>query len=306
MKLSVIIPTFNGENKILNLLYSLEKQTYKDFEVIIIIDGSTDNTKQILEKYLNNHKSIRIIEQNNQGRAVVRNNGVKYANGDLLLFIDDDMVLVENCIYIHVEHHKNFPNSILTGVQCENKIKCKTDFQSYKAYLSEKWNNVLKTLMGKPLPKENIFITAANFSISKETFIKLDGFDERLKDIEDYDLAIRAFEKDIPLYFDFNAFAWHNEEITCLSYINRQREYSKMYNKLLIMKPLLYSKHKIRNLSKLNGFKEVIIIIFTFKFWIWSVDKFNWLIILPKRLRYKIYDIIILANGVYYKNNKKD
>lgn len=300
MNASIIIPTYNGKNKILTLLNSLEQQTYKDFEVIIVIDGSTDNTKELLESHQFYFHSIRIIEQPNQGRSKVRNNGAKHANGELLIFFDDDMTPFKDCVEKHIAHHQKYSNSIVTGGLGEDESQCSSDIQKYKAYLSKKWSLPLIQLSGRPLNKENIFITAANFSISQKLFFELGGFDENLTDVEDYDLAIRAFQAKVPLFYNHEAFAWHNDQITCLSYIKRQREYANMQKKLLLLKPFLYNAFSARVVIMPTGIKAIIFKIFTYKFWIWTVDHFNWLRIFPKRLRYKIYDLIITSNGVYY------
>ena len=82
---SVIIPTYNGKQRIGNVLESLVKQTYHDFEILILIDGSTDGTGEYLQQ--NNFGSeLAIYSQENKGRAAIRNKGAKKASGHLLLF----------------------------------------------------------------------------------------------------------------------------------------------------------------------------------------------------------------------------
>jgi len=84
---SVIIPTYNGERYILQAVKSVLSQTYKNYEIIVIDDGSTDNTKQVLQPY---QHLIRYIYQKNQGAAIARNHGCRIAKGEFLAFLDGD------------------------------------------------------------------------------------------------------------------------------------------------------------------------------------------------------------------------
>lgn len=90
IKISIIIPSYNVEKYIKECLDSLINQTFKDFEIIVVDDGSSDNTINILKKYQTMHSNIKIIQQENQYAGVARNNGMKHAQGDYLLFLDSD------------------------------------------------------------------------------------------------------------------------------------------------------------------------------------------------------------------------
>lgn len=88
-KFSIIIPVYNVEKFLEKCLNSILNQDYDDYEVIVINDGSTDNSRNILKNYENN-KKITIIDEENQGLSAARNNGIKKAKGDYLLFVDSD------------------------------------------------------------------------------------------------------------------------------------------------------------------------------------------------------------------------
>lgn len=92
LKVSVIIPTFNEESVIENCINSLLKQSLKDYEVIVVDDGSTDNALQILEKI----ESIKVLKQNHNGPGSARNLGAENAQGEILVFVDADMEFDEN------------------------------------------------------------------------------------------------------------------------------------------------------------------------------------------------------------------
>jgi len=91
MKISVIIPTYNEENHISECLDSLSTQTYQDYEVIVVDDGSTDKTVSIIKS-----KRIKVLSQEHLGAGSARNLGSKNAKGEILVFIDADMIVSQN------------------------------------------------------------------------------------------------------------------------------------------------------------------------------------------------------------------
>lgn len=90
MKVSIIVPVYNTEAYLERCLKSLVNQTLKDIEIICIDDGSKDNSVAILKKYSQLDKRIKIIEQENLGVSVARNNGLKLATGEYIGFVDSN------------------------------------------------------------------------------------------------------------------------------------------------------------------------------------------------------------------------
>ena len=87
---SVICPTYNSENYIKKNFYSLLSQSYQNFEVIYIDDGSTDNTVNVLKKLIQNHNNFKLFEKNHEGPGSARNFGINKSNGEWVSFIDSD------------------------------------------------------------------------------------------------------------------------------------------------------------------------------------------------------------------------
>jgi glycosyltransferase involved in cell wall biosynthesis len=302
-KISVIVPSYNGAQKLPNILGALAQQTYDDFETIVVIDGSVDESEKILRETDFGLKNLKIIIQKNGGRSVSRNRGAQAAAGDLLIFFDDDMRPIPECVALHCKHQQNYLNTILVGNQLEDFAVLGADFQHFKAYLSRKWGSNLPQKTEIIDPKKP-FITAANFSISKNLFFQLAGFDERLTDAEDFDLAVKASLAHIPIYYNAQAVAWHDDFITCKSYILRLKQYQAAQTRLKELKPEIYQIFNQYDFNEIGWFKKIIYSIFAQKFWVQSIDKFNWLKILPKTLRYRLYDLITTGLAVYFPNRK--
>lgn len=114
IKISIIIPIYNMQNYLKKCIESLLKQTLKEFEVICIDDGSTDNSLEIINSYIAKDKRIKLISQQNQGQGVARNNGIDIAQGEYLVFLDPDDWLNE---YALEKIYKKFEDTSCQIVQ---------------------------------------------------------------------------------------------------------------------------------------------------------------------------------------------
>lgn len=90
MKISIIIPVYNSEKYVARCINSILAQTYSDFELILINDGSKDNSLDVLKNYEQKDKRIKVINQKNMGVAVTRNKGIELASGEYIALIDND------------------------------------------------------------------------------------------------------------------------------------------------------------------------------------------------------------------------
>ena len=183
MKLSIIIPVYNSEKYLDKCLSSIINQKYRNIEIIIINDGSKDNSKKIIEKYLeNNKKIIKYIEQENSGQAHARNQGLKIATGDLITFVDsDDYVLPE----IYEEMIKTLTATNVDIVACD-------------VYLETEQNN--KRTIYQATKFDNLFNSSVSLwnKIFKKDILKNTEFLEGIW-YEDYNFFIKICLKN-PTY----------------------------------------------------------------------------------------------------------
>ena len=119
-KISVIIPTYNREHTILNSVKSVLNQTYQNFEIIVVDDGSSDNTIDLLKK-LNSDKIKVIVNETNKGAPYSRNRGIDLATGEYIAFQDSDDIWFEKklevCLKAIKEHDADF---VFHQVICDN------------------------------------------------------------------------------------------------------------------------------------------------------------------------------------------
>ena len=99
-KLSIIVPVYNVERYIRFCVESIFRQGLDDadFELILVNDGTQDNSFGVIADIIEKHQNIKILEQKNSGPSVARNNGIKQAVGTYLLFVDSDDLLIDNCL----------------------------------------------------------------------------------------------------------------------------------------------------------------------------------------------------------------
>ncbi|MFH1612729.1 MAG: glycosyltransferase [bacterium] len=199
-KISVIIPTYNAAQYIEKSLKSVLNQTYKDFEIIIVDDGSTDNTKEVLKPYLS---SIIYIYQQNKKQAFARNIAIKKAQGDYIAFLDADDFWLPETLEIQKLSLDLYPEiAMVFGNIIEFDEKGNFEIGGIKKeelHIFEKSNNInfnnkkIEIFYGnvfKYLFKGN-FVPIMTVMIRKTISEKIGNFDEQMVLAEDYDMWLR-------------------------------------------------------------------------------------------------------------------
>ncbi|MFZ4401908.1 MAG: glycosyltransferase family 2 protein [Bacteroidales bacterium] len=196
--ISIIIPSYNRANLITETLESVSKQTYKNWECLVVDDGSTDGTQSIIYDYVKKDSRFHFFQRNNdpKGAPSCRNIGIENANGDFIVFLDSDDLIIDVCL--------------------ENRIKVINENPNYDFWVfrtgmfTDKIGDTEKTW--NILHKENIdlirFIIQDNpwsptGPIWRNSTIKIiGGFDEYALSSQDWELHIRALLIDLK-YFKY-------------------------------------------------------------------------------------------------------
>ncbi len=197
--ISVVIAMYNAMDVIEPCLKSIYSSNYKDFEVIIVDDGSTDNSVDIVKKY-----PCRLIElDKNSGPATARNVGVENSRGDIIFFVDSDTEMDENALQEAANTFKENPD--IYGVVGISGIK------SLRKGLAPNYNALENYYyISKGNGKYVNFFSTQFGSIKKDIFNEVGGFDENFKsaDIEDIEFGSRIPEGKI--YANKNIIIGHN------------------------------------------------------------------------------------------------
>ena len=116
--ISIIMPTYNKSSFLKLTLAGFTMQTEKDFEIVLVNDGSTDDTEEVVEKYID-LLNIKYIKTENRGRSAARNTALEEAIGEYLLFCDDDRIPDKNFVKSHSEFLLHHPDKISIGMKKE-------------------------------------------------------------------------------------------------------------------------------------------------------------------------------------------
>ena len=133
--ITVFTPTYNRKKELKNLYNSLKQQTYKDFEWIIVDDGSTDGTSEFIRKIVSNDTRIKYFIQKNGGKHTAFNNGIKKSTGEVFICVDSDDTLVKNALeFINETYIKYKNNKSICGFVFQKGYDTSTPlFRSYKS-----------------------------------------------------------------------------------------------------------------------------------------------------------------------------
>lgn len=181
---SVVIPVYNGERFLRESLESVFSQTFRDYEIVCVDDGSTDGSSALLQQY---GARVRVIQQANSGQSAARNEGVRHATGAFVAFLDQDdrwypSKLAQQVTVLHAE-----PDVVL--VHCNyDRMDGDGRVLVAGAALAEQ-ASALASPLGRLIGEALVFPSA--MMVRRDVFQGVGGFDPELRGFEDFDLVAR-------------------------------------------------------------------------------------------------------------------
>lgn len=187
-KISIVMPNYNKASFVDSAIQSVLNQTYTHFELIIIDDGSTDNSVEIINSIKDNR--IKLIKQKNSGAAVARNNGIKNAQYDYIAFLDSDDIWLPWFLEKMNSLIIQFPEA---GAYCCNYLKEKVELnKDYSKYYSDNSDDYLIDNYFNSVLYGSESMTASTTVVKKEVFKKCGAFPVGLNNWEDFDMWLRV------------------------------------------------------------------------------------------------------------------
>lgn len=204
MKYSFIVPVYNRPEEVDELLDSLTKQKYTDFEVIIVEDGSDKDCKAIVEKYIK-QLDIKYFMKANSGPGQSRNYGAERAQGKYLIVLDSDVVVPQDYLQAVETELKNNPTDAFGGPD-----KAHLSFTDIQKAISYSMTSFFTTggIRGGKKKLDKFYPRSFNMGIRKDVYMALNGF-SKMRFGEDIDFSIRIFKSNYRCRLFPEAWVWH-------------------------------------------------------------------------------------------------
>jgi len=180
--ITVIVPTYNRADLIGETLESVAAQTFTDWECIVVDDGSTDNTREVVERFIARDPRFRYVRQENSSAASARNHGVRLARGEFIAFLDSDDLFTPDRLEWQIAALRNEPRAVLAYGQTYN---FRTGHESEgKLYQANRPKKPSGWAFEQLIACSSIYSPMVRASVVRE----LGGFDLSLPSAEDWDM----------------------------------------------------------------------------------------------------------------------
>ncbi len=215
MKISVVIPTYNRRDTLAGCLATVFDQDLPpdQYEVVVVVDGSTDGTIEMLASSRHQGARLIVVEQENRGQTAALNTGVRAAQGDIVLFLDDDLLCDRGLLSAHASAHASAATSgapSLVFGQMQAPHEGQLSFAERCNF--EESEQVCTRFLDDPLPKwPHDALMGPHCSIPQAVFLESGGYDEKSfpRRGEDRDLGLRLWKMGVTFRFEPRAVTSH-------------------------------------------------------------------------------------------------
>ncbi len=221
-KVSIIIPIFNEEFYLEETLLSVTELNYDNYEIIVINDGSTDNSLQIIEKIAKSHPIKIINNKKNEGKAAALNRAVKYAESEVILFLDADAIPEVNILSHIMPHFDTKRVAAVTGnprVRNVSSLLCCLQMLEFTSIISLMRRS--QNLWGALMTVSGVIV-----AVSKKALLDVGGFKPNMS-TEDICLAWDLQRAGYQIKYDSNAVVWMTVPSKLTSFVKQRMRWAK-------------------------------------------------------------------------------
>lgn len=208
VKISIIVPIYNIKEYVSRCIDSIIKQTYKNIEIILVDDGSTDGSSLICDNYSSQDSRIKVIHKSNGGLVSARQAGAEIATGEYITNVDGDDWIDENCIYEYVQAINESNADIIWNLSMYREYSDRSILQKYKLDADKDIKNesvqlkLLDIAKGKYGFEDDIAYYVWNKCIKKEVYVFVTmSIDNRIRMAEDAACVVRCLSMTDKVYF---------------------------------------------------------------------------------------------------------
>lgn len=232
--LTVVVPTYNRIDRLRRLLDALGRQECTEpFEIIVVSDGSTDGTQEFLDE-ASRTGALRAFTQDNQGPAVARNRGIAEARGELIVFLDDDIVPEPGLLQVHLDAHRSSDGPIaVIGPMLDPPDHHMTAWVRWEQEMLQKQYDAMDRGDWEATSRQ--FYTG-NASVRTDALRATGGFDATFKRAEDIELAFRLADGGIRFSYRRDAAGLHYAERSFEAWCTAARMYG--HNDIVFVRDL--------------------------------------------------------------------
>ena len=264
-RISVVIPTKNRSELLGNTIEYIESQTVpqNQYEVIVIDNDSTDDTRNLLEQKARTYRNLRYAIQEKPGAAATRNVGLRMAKADLILFVDDDVEAEQSLIQTHLDYHKKYPNASVIG---SIRMPWENTTDPFLRYLRD--HRILNPYSPSNGPIDFSFYHTGNVSTPTSVLLDVGGFNEdfQIYGMEDIELGYRLEKAGSQMVFAPDAKGIHYSFPGYRSFIERSEQAGYTLGQFIQMHPELKDRfvessriaRHLKNVHSLYGWSTAV------------------------------------------------
>ena len=227
VKISVIIPTYNRRHILERTLPGVLAQDFppQDYEVIVVADGSTDGTTEMLRD-LKPTCCFRVLESEHRGAGTARNVGIRAATGELVLFLDDDLITTPGLLRQHCASHSGVAPCVVQGRMYIAPDSSQTIVRNVIERIGDSYYSSISPNLNLRFPEgmSSVYVLSylVNGSVPRDVLLQCGGFDEQFLAAEELDLGLRLWKMGLSFRYQPEAIVYEYYEKSSVSYLQSQ------------------------------------------------------------------------------------